>query len=248
VQDELSCIIDALAELVWTALPDGQVDFVNQRWPEYTGLSAEESSGWGWQAAFHPADLSGLLEQWQVLLASDQPGEIEARLRNVEGAYRRFVFRVRPLLDGSGQVMKWCGVNTDVQDRRRAEEAFGLGENDLRSVVNLRSVIDTIPMTAWSTRADGYCDFCNQRWLDYAGLTLDQVQGWGWEAVIHPDDLGALMKNWQSCLASGTPVKFEARMRRFDGVYRWFLFLGNPLRDESGNIVKWFGTRLSGEK
>jgi len=111
-----------------------------------------------------------------------------------------------------------------------------------KSEAKLRQVIDTIPTTAWTARPDGYCDFLNQVWLEYAGRTAEQAQGWGWTEAIHPDDREQLVEEWQSSLASGIPVDTEARIRRFDSSYRWFLIRGNPLRDESGNILKWYGT------
>src|SRR5499425_1659494 len=107
---------------------------------------------------------------------------------------------------------------------------------------NLSAIINTIPTAAWTTRPDGYCDFLNQVWLDYAGMTAEQAQGWGWAEAIHPDDRTKLVEEWQSCLASGTPVDTEARIRRFDSSYRWFLIRGNPLKHEGGNILKWYGT------
>src|SRR5215469_12477470 len=85
------------------------------------------------------------------------------------------------------------------------------------------AIIDTIPTTAWTARPDGFCDFLNQVWLDYAGMTAEKAQGWGWAKAIHPDDRKKLVEKWQSCLVSGTPVDTEARIRRFDGSYRWFL-------------------------
>ena len=118
--------------------------------------------------------------------------------------------------------------------RKRAQEALAASERDL--------IINTIPTAAWTTRPDGYCDFLNQVWLDYAGMTAEQAQGWGWAEAIHPDDRKKLVEDWQSCLASGAPVDTEARIRRFDGSYRWFLIRGNPLKDEGGNILKWYGT------
>jgi PAS domain S-box-containing protein len=126
----------------------------------------------------------------------------------------------------------------DISDAKRAEKALQANER------NLVSIINTIPTTAWSTLPDGYCDFLNQRWLDYAGMTTEEAQGWGWGTVIHPDDVQHLVEYWQSCLAAGTPVDTEARMRRSDGTYRWFIFRANPLRDESGAIVRWYGTNI----
>jgi len=109
---------------------------------------------------------------------------------------------------------------------------------------NLAAIINTIPTTAWTTRPDGYCDFLNQGWLDYTGMSAEQAQGWGWAQTIHPEDRKKLVEEWQSCLASGTPVDTEARMRRLAGSYRWFLIRATPLRDESGRIVKWYGTAI----
>src|SRR5215470_6792962 len=111
-----------------------------------------------------------------------------------------------------------------------------------KSEAKLRQVIDTIPTTAWTARPDGYCDFLNQVWLEYAGMTAEQAQGWGWAEAIHPDDREQLVEVWQSSLASGIPVDTEARIRCFDSSYRWFLIRGNPLRDQSGKILKWYGT------
>src|SRR5262252_4734770 len=87
---------------------------------------------------------------------------------------------------------------------------------------DLRSIINTIPTAAWTARPDGYCDFINQVWLDYVGMTAEQAQGWGWAEAIHPDDRKKLVEEWRLCLASGTPVDTEARIRRFDGSHRWF--------------------------
>jgi len=126
--------------------------------------------------------------------------------------------------------------NTDIEERKRAEEALRSSEGNLDAIVN------TIPTAAWTTRPDGYCDFLNQVWLDYAGMTMEEAQGWGWAVSIHPQDRKKLVEEWQSCLASGTPVDTEARIRRFDGSYRWFLIRGNPLKDEGGKILKWYGT------
>jgi PAS domain S-box-containing protein len=106
----------------------------------------------------------------------------------------------------------------------------------------LRLVIDTIPTLAWRTRPDGYAEFFNQGWQDYTGVSLEQAQGWGWTRAIHPDDLAGLTDTWRAMLGAGQPGEAEARLRRADGEHRWFLFRAEPLRDERGNIVNWYGT------
>jgi len=117
-----------------------------------------------------------------------------------------------------------------------------------RAERELREVIETMPCLAWSATADGNAEFFNRRWLDYAGLTADQARGTGWTAAIHPNDLIGLVDYWQQILASGRPGELEARLRRVDGEYRWFLFRATPRFDENGKVVKWYGTNIDIEE
>ena len=143
-------------------------------------------------------------------------------------------------------------ILTQVTGRKHAEEKVRQAARELKeaeealqsSERNLAAIINTIPTAAWTSRPDGYCDFLNQVWLDYAGMTAAQAQGWGWSEAIHPDDRKKLVEEWRSSLVAGTSVDTEARIRRFDAAYRWFLIRANPLKDESGNILKWYGTCL----
>jgi formate hydrogenlyase transcriptional activator len=111
-----------------------------------------------------------------------------------------------------------------------------------RQAQNVRFVVDAIPTLAWSARSDGSADFFNQRWLEYTGLATEQARDWGWTVALHPDDVNGLVDYWRSVLDSGEPGEMEARLRRFDGVYRWFLFRATPSFDADGRVVKWFGT------
>ena len=111
-----------------------------------------------------------------------------------------------------------------------------------QSEARLRKIIDTIPTLAWCSLPDGRGEFWNRRWHEYTGLTPEAVRGCGWQDAIHPEDLKEITDKWLGFLASGQPGEVEGRLRRFDGVYRWFLFRAEPLRDESGNIVNWYGT------
>src|SRR5215472_13554018 len=124
MENELGHVVDALPGLVWTAFPDGQIDFLNQRWFEYTGLGIDECRGRGWQTAVHPEDLPRLLAGWHADPAAPAPVEAEARLRGSDGSYRWFLFRAQPSADASGRVVKWCGLCTDIHERKEAEEAL----------------------------------------------------------------------------------------------------------------------------
>ena len=110
------------------------------------------------------------------------------------------------------------------------------------SEAQLRIMIDTMPALAWSCLPDGANEFTNKRWRDYTGLSQAEALGLGWQRTFHPDDLGKVMENWRAVQASGEPSGAEARMRRFDGEYRWFLIRAEPVRDQHGKIVRWYGT------
>jgi PAS domain S-box-containing protein len=235
-EGKLRRVIDTIPTLSWCNLADGPNEFLSRSWHEYTGLTPEEAHGWGWSVAFHPDDLPPLLKRWQELLVSGEPGEIEARLRRYDGEYRWFLIRVAPFRDETGTIVRWYGTSTDIEDRKRAQDAV------LASERNLGLIINTMPVLAWSARADGHADFFNQRWLDYTGLSTEQALGWGWSQAFHPDDFDRVADYWRSRIISGQAGEVEARLRRFDGSYRWFLLRGNPLRSESGAIVKWYGT------
>jgi len=121
---KLRQVIDAIPTLAWCNLPDGPNEFLNKGWHDYTGLSPQESHGWGWRNAFHPDDLPPLMEKWQKMLASGESDEIEARLRRHDGVYRWFLIRAQALRDDSGKIVKWYGTSTDIEDRKQAEQRF----------------------------------------------------------------------------------------------------------------------------
>jgi len=121
-EKKLRDVIETMPTFAWTALPDGSEDFVNRHWHEYSGLSFEESVGSGWQAAVHPADLKLHLEKWRTCLATGEPFQSEVRYRRADGQYRWFLARAVPLRDEGGKIVKWYGISTDIEDRKRAEQ------------------------------------------------------------------------------------------------------------------------------
>src|SRR5262249_5310267 len=152
--------------------------------------------------------------------------------------YRWFRVSGRCLRDGRGHVLRWYVLLTDINDRKKVEEALHSSQRDLSLM------IDAIPGMIHTARPDGYLDYLNRRWLEYLGCSLDDVEGWNWTSRIHLDDLEGMVAKWRTCVASGESFEYEARVRRADGQYRWMLDRKVPLRDEHGNIVRWYGTSL----
>ena len=230
-------IIDTIPALAWCNLSDGSNDFVNQRWSNYTGLSQEEVKRVGCKVAIHPEDLPKWLDQWRALLASGAGGEIEARLRRHDGAYRWFLIRVEPLLEESGEIFRWYGTNTDIEDRKRTEEKLREDEREIRRIT------DAIPQTIMVQNPSGVPIYANEALLDYTGLTTDDVLALDFRArIFHPEDLERLRDEREGALLRGLRFEIEQRALRKDGQYRWFLIQYNPLRDEHGEIIRWYAT------
>src|SRR5271154_5879502 len=134
---KLRRVIDTIPALVWCTLPDGSKEFLNKGWHDYTGLSPEESYGWGWQVAVHPEDLQRIMDVWQELRVSGEPREVEARVRRHDGAFRRFLIRFKPLPDETGKIVRWYGTSADIEDLKQTEEKLREDERELRRITEL---------------------------------------------------------------------------------------------------------------
>lgn len=228
-------LIDGLPGLVATLGADGRVERVNRRIVDYCGLPLEELRNWGTNGTVHPDDMPHVAEIFGRSIASGKPYVIEQRLRRFDGEYRWFDNRGLPIHNEAGEVVGWHVLLSDVHSRRRAEDELAASEQ------NLQVTIDTIPALVWSALPDGTADFFNQHYLDYVGLPPDAMRDWQWTQLVHPDDLGVIAAAWERARLTRSSTEAEARLRRADGVYRWFLFRSSPLRDAGGNAVKWFG-------
>jgi formate hydrogenlyase transcriptional activator len=232
----LQTVIEHLPSFLWTSLPDGSKEYLNKRWYEYTGLSLEQRKGWGWKVVVHPDDLERLLREWLALVDARKPGELETRIRRYDGEYRWFLIRVVPQLDAEGNLVRWFGSNTDIEDRKRAENKLLEEERELRRIT------DAIPQTIVVQDPSGNALYANQA-LDYTGLTRQDVVTSDFRArILHPEDLERLRGDRHAGLARGPPFEIEHRARRKDGQYRWFLVRYNPFRDEQGRLVRWYAT------
>ena len=234
VDDQLRAVLDAMPTLVWLAAPDGAAVYSNRRWLEYTGLSAEQACGWGWTAAVHQDDINRLTGDWQTVLASGAPGEIEARLRRFDGQYRWFLFCAEPLRDSSGTVTGWCGTHIDIEDRKRAEDLARSSERQFRAIV------DNIPALIAIHNTSGELELENRFAQEYHGGTLADSRQWETGDIVHPDDLPALIAARQRALTTGEPPELEQRLRRADGAYRWFHIRSRRSKDDYDGTSRWY--------
>jgi PAS domain S-box-containing protein len=216
-----------------------QLLYVNHAYHEVWGRTPESfySDPKSFLEGIHPEDRGHVAELVQCLISGQPIDNLECRVVRPDGSISWIVCRGYVVRNAQGQVYRLVGSAIDITKRKRAEEVVKQAED------RIRLIIDTIPTMAWSVRPDGAIDFINQRSLDYAGLSLEEYIEQP-TRTIHPEDLPRVMEKWLADMVSGQPSEDEMRLRRADGEYRWFLVRTVPLRDEQGNIVKWYGSNI----
>jgi PAS domain S-box-containing protein len=189
-----------------------------------------------------PEDKARVIEVAQRAVRQKADFEVDFRIVFPDGSIRRVHSVGHPVVNGQGDLIELVGTHVDVTEQYEAKEKLQRAFDEIKkSEDRLRLVIDTIPTLVWRAGPEGNPDFLNQPALDYTGLSLDQASV-GWPRAFHPDDKKGMLERWGAIRESGMRGGLEARLRRFDGEYRWFLFQAEPLRDEAGNIVKWYGS------
>jgi formate hydrogenlyase transcriptional activator len=231
---ELRDVIDTIPAIAWSALPDGSNSYINSRFVKYCGTLPEQIADSGWHAATHPDDLERHNAKWLACAASGEPFEDEVRFRRADGQFRWHLQRAVPLRDEAGNVAKWFGVLTDIEDRKRAENKIREQETELRQM------LDFAPQLIAVYGPNRERLYANRVALDYAGLSIDewrQTEARG--AFIHPEDREQELAYFARAQSDSSAGQLELRLRGSDGSYRWFLARYNSVRDEDGQILRW---------
>ena len=239
-EQELADFFDnATVGLHWVG-PDGIILRVNQAELDLLGYMREEYVGHH-IAEFHddPAVIQDILQR---LTSGEILQDYSARLRCKDGSLKDVLID-SSVLRKEGRFLHTRCFTRDITARKQAEAA--LAESEER----WRTLAEALPALVWMARADGFLDYYNQRWYDYTGMTAEQLAGWGWQAVWHPEDLPDGRARWQESLRTGQPYEYEARLRRVaDASYRWHLIRAVPVRDREGLVLRWFGTNTDIEE
>lgn len=224
--------------------PDGRTSRVNRAWEELWGVTLDQIGDYNIledrqleAKGVLPAILRAFAGEpaFVPALRYDPNETIPDRTRHADPV--RWVAAVAyPLKDDAGRVREVVLVHQDITGQRRAEAALRESEKKLRLLA------DTIPQLAWMARPDGHIFWYNRRWYEYTGTTPEQMEGWGWQSVHDPDVLPSVLERWKASLASGEPFDMVFPLKGADGQFRPFLTRVNPLRDEKGRILYWFGT------
>ena len=241
-EQELRGIVDALPEAIVVIGPDGVGLYVNRPMLDYTGLTREQlmsPDARGNPVLYDPDDWARLKDERLRGLAREMPFEIECRVRRKDGQYRWFLVRYNPLRDEQGRILRWYASGTDIDDRKRAEDALRQSEQELRLL------IDTLPAMVWRAAPDGQPDYINQRLARDTGTSLMDLVDRKWQRnLVHPDDVDVVTREWTRARETETTYNTTHRTRAADGSYRWVKSRAEPMRDEVGRIIHWYGVNF----
>jgi formate hydrogenlyase transcriptional activator len=237
-EDYLQLVLNSVPTMVWSDNKEGTNDFCNQRVLEYVGIPFEKAAEFDWKSNLHPDDAERVERQWQLATETGQMYEVEKRVLGADGAYRWFQSRAIPIRDERGDIVRWYGSDTNIDDLKRAEAALA------EHARQLRQVIDLAPLHMFLWEGDASSSYGNRATVEYFGPIPPRPPMEFLEIVTHPDDVEKLKAGILEALSGGKSFAMETRMRRHDGVYRWFFYQISPLRDEQERIVRWCGTRI----
>ncbi len=229
-------LADNISQFAWMTDEHGWIFWYNRRWYEYTGTNLEDMQGWGWQKVHHPDHLQRVVDKFKHSIETGTPWEDTFPLRGRDGNYRWFLSRAMPIRNERDRIVRWFGTNTDITEQRAAEQALRTSE------ARFRELTENIPQLVWTVDMNGHTDFVSKRWVEYTGADIDATAGDLWLDFIHPDDRARASEAWATASRDGRDYCVEYRLRRIDGSYRWHFSHGIPIRDESGNVLRWFGT------
>jgi formate hydrogenlyase transcriptional activator len=238
--EDIRLLVDTIPVSVWLTRPDGSAEFFNQRWLEYTGLPREQALDWGWKVAIHPEDLPRMLETFQEALNLRRSFEVEGRFRRWDGEFRWFLFRGTPLLDGSGDVVKWYGTNTDLEDRKRAEEKLRRSEADLLEAQRISQT------GSWKLDVSSGTVTGSPQMLRIYGVKPDEDTSNFelWFGRTHPEDRKRMLDLFERSKIQKTDYGADYRIVLPDGAIKHIHTIGHPVLNESGDVVEFVGTDM----
>jgi PAS domain S-box-containing protein len=231
-EDRLRLVIDTIPAYAWSARPDGSVDFINQRFLEFTGRSMQDILGRGWESLVHPDDLASYVGEWQAAVATGKPMESEARVRRADGDYRWLLIRNVPLRDELGGIVKWYGTSVDIEERHRAEDALRQSEAYLAEAQRLSKT----GSFGWSV-SSGEIRWSEEtfRIFQYDRTTKPTV-----ELIlkrVHPDDVVHVKQTIESASMNGNDFEHEYRLMMPDNSLKYVHVVAHAVSDKSGRIV-----------
>ncbi|OQP58117.1 hypothetical protein A3860_07255 [Niastella vici] len=229
-------LADTIPVMLWITRPDGYCTYVNQKWYDYTGQQPGQVLGNGWLTVVHPDDREQMANSFEEANLNRIPFNLEYRIRGADEKYRWILDSGSPMFDKQGAFEGFIGTVIDIDNRKQAEEAVA------QSARRFRQLADSMPQIVWTATAGGYVDYYNKQWY----LLIGEENQFGDESFlmhVHPDDKERCIESWHEVVRTGEPYEIEFRFRvKHANAYGWFLVRALPIKNDSGQIIKWFGT------
>jgi PAS domain S-box-containing protein len=236
----LRTTIDTIPAFVFSALPDGSIDFASRSWFDYTGLSPESVFGWDWTTVVHPEDRDRTVENWRESLATGEPGENEYRFRQANGEYRWILARNAALRDEKGHIVRWYGVLVDIENQKRTEEALRRSEAHLAESQRLAHIGSWV----WET-GTGKAVHLSDEWYRIFGFDPEEDKDLAWEGKVHrvdPEDRRRWLAAVERAIKEKSGYEVEERISLPDGSIKHLHGIGYPILNASGDVVQFMGT------
>ncbi|NJN01575.1 MAG: PAS domain S-box protein [Leptolyngbyaceae cyanobacterium RM1_1_2] len=222
--------------MIWVTDATGYCTYLSQSWYSFTGQNEATGLGFGWLEAVHPDDRQVAQDIFVEATQRQESFRLEYRLRRQDGEYCWSIDAASPWFSEAGKFEGFIGSVIDISDRKQIEQAL------IKSESHFRGLAENISQLAWMTDSTGWIFWYNQRWFDYTGTTLEEMQGWGWQQVHHPEHVERVVKKASRCFEQGEAWEDTFPLRGQDGQYRWFLSRVTPVHDQQGQVLCWFGT------
>jgi PAS domain S-box-containing protein len=230
----IRALLDTVPVLMWSASPDGEPSYLNQRVVDYTGFSLEDAMNFGWTQFIHPDDLDETIKALSHAVQTGSSYRVKHRIRRLDGEYRWFLALGEPFRDTEGRVVQFFGLNVDITDQELLTKELRKREEESRQI------LDLAPQMVGVLGPKGERLYVNSTALAYLGMTLDQWLRGTLGAQLHPDDRERQSAFFSKRLADGSADELEVRLANSDGSYRWFLARFSPVRDDQGQLVRWY--------
>ncbi|MGE8160376.1 PAS domain-containing sensor histidine kinase [Paraburkholderia sp. NPDC080076] len=232
---QLDWLIDAVPGFIWTTDAAGSIEYVSKQAEAYTGRSLHELTNNGWFDLVHPDDYATVTETWDQSVKSGTTYDTVHRLRAADGTYRWFQCRANAMRNARGDITNWYGLLTDIHERKIAEERLR------REELYLRRLVDAMPAMIWRATPGGEIDRWNRRMLSFIGKTGEEIDGKTLLSLVAPDERERVHRHWQQCVLEGLSYQDTYQFAGADGKLHWYLVRGEPFRDETGEILHWYG-------
>lgn len=227
-EEQFSTLANNIQNLAWMADGEGHIFWYNERWYEYTGLSRDDRESEDWQKIHHPEHIDRVMDITNRAWKLNEPFEITFPIKSASGEYKWFLTRAYPVSNSDGEITRWIGTSTDINEHKNAEEQF-------------RTLADSAPVLIWMSGQDKLCHFFNKTWLNFTGRTIEQEAGNGWTAGVHPDDLQRCLDIYITAFDKREEFYMEYRLRRHDEGYRWISNNGVPRYNSNGAFDGYTG-------